>query len=187
MHPTIKTMFLLSAALSSSLVGIACQKTAEEARTDSVEAQQQADEKIAASNEKAGEKVAAANHDVAEVKTEARENAAEAQATANEKIRDANRAAMGDKDGARSWGQKEVDSVDTMIDAAGVKAQTAAPANQSTFNRAIAGVKRDRDKLHRDLATLEVPPGDKLDKNKAQFSERADRVKDDIRNLEKAL
>src|SRR5262245_25947817 len=152
-----KTMLCIGALLSGSLAGFGCHKTQDEARRDDVEAQQQADEKIEEANAKAGEKVAEANREAADQKAEARRTAAEAQATANEKIRDNNRAAIDDKDGARSWGQKQIDSVDSMIDDASVKAQSAGPKAKANFKEAMTGVKQQRDALNSQLATLDRP------------------------------
>jgi colicin import membrane protein len=180
-------MLIIGAVLSCAVAGFACQKTPVEAHNDGVEAQREADDKVLEANKQAGEKIAEANRDVAAATDAAKKTSAEAQAKANEKIRDNNRIVVGHGSDSHRWGQKEIDSVDGMIDEATTKVQTATPQAKAQFNAAIAGVKQQRDALRAELATLETPAGAKLDdKSKSQFAERVDRVKLDIKNMQKS-
>jgi colicin import membrane protein len=177
-------MLVIGALLAA---GAGCQRTPQEAHNDGVEAQKEADHKIAEARQQASDKIAEANHDVSAATDDARKKAAEAQAEANEKIRAANRDVVGTHDDVRDWAQKKIDDVDNMIDQASTKAQTAAPKAKAHFNNAIEEVKHQRDALQTEVASLEGDQGDKLDKSKEQFSERVDRIKDNIRNIEKSL
>lgn len=186
MPPSTRTALIIGAVLSSSVAGYACQKTPDQAHNDGIAAQQEADKTASEANKQASEKIAQANTDVAAATDEAKKTAAEAQAKANEKIRDANRVVVGERNETRSWGQKEIDSVDSMIDGATAKAQTGTAKAKERFNAVMVGVKQQRDVLTTELPGLEAPPGDTLDKSKAQFSERVDRIKHDLKSLDKA-
>jgi hypothetical protein len=186
MTSSTRTILTIGAVLSSSIAGYACEKTPVEAHNDGVAAQKEADKTTVEAIKQAGEKIEEANHDVAAATDEARKTAAEAQAKANEKIRDANRIVVGERNDARSWGQKEIDSVDGLIENAIAKAQTGTPKAKEQFNTAITGVKQQRDVLNTELAALEAPAGDKLDKSKAQFTERVDRIKLELKSIAKA-
>ena len=170
-----------------STAGYACNKTPQEAQQDGLEAQRQADEKKTEAREEAVQKTAEADRDRTEAVKDARKTAAEAQANANEKIRDSNRAAVGDNDSPRTWAQAKIDDVDSMIDQASAKAQAASPKAKRQFDTGLQQVVRERDALRGDIAVLEGSAGDSLDKNKEQFSDRVDRIKSNIRNLEKSL
>lgn len=187
MTSTVRTTLLLGAALTSSIVCYACEKTPVEAHEDGVEAQREADKKIAEAKQEGADQVAEAHREGAAATDKADKAAAEAQATANEKIRDSNRTIVGDKNEARSWGQKEIDSVDGMIDAAKTKAQAQPAKSKTEFDTAMVDVKQQRAVLGTDLALLEKSSGDKLDKNKADFTQRVDRIKVSIKNLEKSM
>jgi uncharacterized protein YPO0396 len=169
----------------SGLLG--CDRTPQEAHNEGVEAQRQADEKKAEVRKEASDKIAAANRDVRAATDDARREAAEAQANANEKIRDANREITTPHNDLRNWAQTKLDSVDNMIDGANAKAQAAEPTAKAKFNNAIEEVKHERDVLATEIASLETRGGDTLDRSKEQFSERVDRLKDNIRNIEKSL
>jgi uncharacterized protein YPO0396 len=179
-------MLVIGAVISSSVAGYACQNTPTEARNAGVEAQREADQKISEANKQAAEKVAQANREGAAATDEAQKAAMAAQAEANEKIRETNRIVAGERDETRSWGQKAIDSVDSMIDTATTHVQTGTPKAKALFNAAIAGVKQQRDVLHTELAALETHAGEKLVQSKTQFTERVDRIKLDIRNIEKS-
>ena len=188
MTSTSRMMLAIASMLACSSVGYGCNKTPQEAHQDGVETQRQADEKTAEAREEANTKVAEANRDRNEAVNEARKDSAEAQANANEKIRDSNRAAMAPNDDTpRSWAQAKIDDVDNAIDAASAKAQAAPAKAKINFSNGMQQVKRDRDELKSDIAKLEASAGDRLDKNKEQFSDRADRIKSNIRSLEKSL
>jgi colicin import membrane protein len=180
-------MLVIASILGCSSVGYGCNKTPQEAQQDGIEAQQKADNKANDAREEASKKIDEANGDRVEAANDARKTAAEAQANANEKIRDSNRAATGDKDSPRTWAQAKIDDVDNMIDTASAKAQTAPPKAKVQFTNGIQSVKKDRDALRGEISTLEASAGDRLDKNKEQFSDRVDRIKSNIRNLEKSL
>jgi len=179
-------MLVIAAMLTGSSVGYGCNKTPQDAQQDGIEAQRKADEKMGEARDEANSKIAAAKQDEVEAAQEARKSAAEAQANANEKIREANRS-TGNPDDARTWAQAKIDDVDNMIDAASAKAQTAAPKAKAQFSQGLAQVKRERDALRGEVATLENSTGDNLDKNKADFNGRVDRIKSNIRTLEKSL
>lgn len=186
MTTSTKTWLVVAALLAPGSM-IACNRTPAEAHNDGVQAQREADDKANTARKEAADKVAEANRDAVQATEEARKKAAEAQANANEKIRDANRQITGPNSDVRDWAQKKLDSVDNMIDTASAKAQTAKPAAKAKFNTAIEEVKHERDALQTDLASLEARAGENLDKTKEQFSERVDRIKDNIRNIEKSL
>jgi hypothetical protein len=189
MTSTSKTMLVIASMLAGSSVGYGCNKTPQEAHQDGIEAQAKADEKAAEAREEANKKIAEANSDRNEAVNDARKDSAEAQANANEKIRDSNRAATAnnDNDNPRSWAQAKIDDVDNMIDSASAKAQAAPSKNKINFSNGMQQVKRDRDALRSEISTLEASAGDRLDKNKEQFSDRVDRLKSNIRSLEKSL
>ena len=189
MTSTSRTMLAIASILSCSSVGYGCNKTPQEAQQDGIEAQQKADEKANDARETANNKIAEADRDRTEAAAEARKTAAEAQANANEKIRDSNRVAANndDKDNPRTWAQAKIDDVDNMIDAASAKAQTAPAKAKVQFTNGLQQVKRDRDSLRSEVSALEGSAGDRLDKNKEQFSDHVDRIKSNIRNLEKSL
>mgnify|MGYP003472045048 CR=1 FL=1 len=186
MTTSTKTWLVVAALLTPGAM-IGCNRSPTEAHNDGVQAQREADEKAAEARKEAADKVAQANREAVEATEKAREKTAEAQANANEKIRDANREITAPHSDVRDWAQKKLDSVDNMIDTASAKAQTAKPAAKAKFNSAIEEVKHERDALQTDVATLETRAGDNLDKSKEQFSERVDRIKDSIRNIEKSL
>jgi len=179
-------MLVIGAVVSSSVAGYACQNTPPEARNAGVEAQREADKKIGEANKQAIEKVTQANREGAAATDEGHKAAMAAQAEANEKIRETNRVVASERDETRSWGQKELDSIDGMIDTATTHVQTATPKAKALFNAAIAGVRQQRDALHTELAALETRASEKLVQSKTQFSERVDRIKLDIRNIEKS-
>lgn len=187
MTSATQTALLIGAVLSGTLSGYACQKTPNEAHEDGVAAQHEANEKIAEAQTEGADKAAEANREGAAATDKAHKAAAEAQATANEKIRDSNRTVVGDTNEARSWGQKEIDSVDKLIDAASVKAQTTPAENKDRINTAMVDVKQQREALRTGLAALEASTGDKLDKNKAEFTQRVDRIKTSIDKIEKMM
>jgi len=189
MTSTSRTMLVIAAILGCSTVGYGCNKTPQEAQQDGIEAQRKADEKAGEAQETANNKIAEADRDRTEAANEARKTAAEAQANANEKIRDSNRAVTGntDTDNPRTWAQAKIDDVDNMIDAASAKAQTAPAKAKVDFTNGIQQVKRDRDSLRSEISALEGSTGDRLDKNKEQFSDHVDRIKSNIRGLEKSL
>jgi regulator of protease activity HflC (stomatin/prohibitin superfamily) len=187
MTNTTRTVLIVGAMLAGSVTGYACQKTAVEAHEDGVAAQREADEKITEAQKEGADKAAEAHREGAAATDKANKAAAEAQATANEKIRDSNRTIVAEPNEARSWGQKEIDSVDNMIDAASVKAQTTPAKTKDSVNTAMVDVKRQRDVLSTDLAALETSTGDKLDKSKAEFTQRVDRIKTSIQNIEKMM
>jgi len=187
-HRTKLPTWLSLAALLMAPAGLlGCDRTPSEAHNDGVQAQREADEKKQELRKEASDKIAAANRDVQEAADEARKKAAEAQAAANEKIRAANREIMGPKNEVRDWAQQKLDSVDNMIDGASAKAQAATPAAKAKFNNAIEDVKHERDVLETEMGQLETRAGDTLDKTKEQFAQRIDRLKDNIRDIEKAL
>jgi hypothetical protein len=188
-----QTCITVAALILAPSMLFGCDRTPTEAHNDGVEAQRKADESAESARKEAADKVAQANREVVEANDEARRKAAEAQANANEKIRDANRAITtnsaatnGDTE-THSWAQQKLDSVDNLIDGVSAKAQTAAPEAKTKFNNAIEDVKRQRDVLQTEIAALETRSGDRLDKSKEQFAQRVDRIKDNIRNLEKSL
>jgi colicin import membrane protein len=179
-------MLVIAALVTGSSVG--CNKTPQEAQEEGIEAQRKANEQVGAAQEEANAKIAEAKRDEVEAANKARENAAEAQANANEKIRDTNRTVTGtDETDARSWAQAKIDDVDNMIDTASAKAQSAAPKAKAQFSTGMKKIKQDRDALSTDVAVLTSSSGDRLDKNKEQFSDRVDRIKSNIRTLEKSL
>jgi uncharacterized membrane protein YqiK len=186
MTTSTKTWLVVAALLTEGAL-IGCNRTPAEAHNDGVQAQREADEKAADARKEAADKVAEANRDAVQAKEEAREKTAEAQANANEKIRDANREITAPHSDVHDWAQKKLDSVDNMIDSASAKAQAAKPAAKAKFNSGIEDVKHERDALQTEMATLETRAGDSLDSSKKQFSDRVDRIKDNIRNLEKSL
>lgn len=185
-----QTWLTLAALLGAPAGMIACDRSPQEAHNDGVEAQRQADETKAEARKEASDKIAEANRDVQKATDDARKEAAEAQANANEKIRQANREITTPETGhneTRDWAQKKIDTVDNLIDNANAKAQAAAPAAKAKFNTAIEDVKHERDVLQTEIAALESRGGDTLDKGKEQFSERVDRLKTNIRDIEKSL
>jgi len=185
MTTSTKTLLVIAALVTPGTL-FGCNRTPTEAHNDGVQAQREADETAVQARKEAADKVAEANRDAVQATEEARKKTAEAQANANEKIRDVNRE-ITPKNEMRDWAQKKLDSVDNMIDDASAKAQTAKPAAKAKFNSAIEEVKHQRDALKTEVATLEAREGESLDKTKEQFSERVDRIKDNIRNLEKSL
>lgn len=188
MTSTSRTMLVIAALVTGSSAGYGCNKTPQEAQNEGIEAQRKADEQIGAARDEANAKAAEARRDEVEATNEARENAAEAQANANEKIRDSNRAVTGtNENDARSWAQAKIDDVDNMIDAASAKAQAAPPKAKAQFSDGMKKVKQDRDALSSDVAALTSSTGDSLDKNKEMFNDRVDRIKSNIRTLEKSL
>lgn len=184
MTTSIRSVLVI--VLVSGGAGYACQKTPEQAHDDGVAAQREADKATIEANKRAAEKIAEAKRDVVAAADEARKTAVEAQAKANERIRAANRIVAAERDEMRSWGQNEIYTVDGMIDAAFVKAESGTPKAREQFNIAIASIKQQRDMLNTDLPGLEKRMGDQLEKNKAQFIERVDRIKLALQNLEKA-
>jgi hypothetical protein len=182
-----RTMLAVAALLAGSSAGYACNKTPDEAQKDGQEAQRQADEKIGEAQQEANTKIADAREDQLAAAHEARKSAAEAQANANEQIRDSNREATAPEGSPRRWAQAKLDDVDNMIDAASAKAQTAAPKTKAQFNTRIVDVKQQRDALRTEVASLEASSGDRLDKAKERFDDHVDRVKSNIRSLEKSL
>jgi phage host-nuclease inhibitor protein Gam len=182
-----KRMLTVTALILAPGAMFGCNRTPAEAHNDGVEAQKQADEKTDEARKEAADKVAEANREVVKANDEARQKAAEAQANANEKIREVNHEIAPPPSDVHDWAQKKLDSVDNMIDGASAKAQTATPTAKAKFNSAIEDVKRQRDVLQTELASLDTHAGDRLDKSKEQFSDHVDRVKDNIRNLEKSL
>lgn len=182
-----RNLLMVGVLIAGSGAGVACQRTPQEAHNDGVEAQRKADEKIEEARQNASDKIAEANKSAAEATEQARKEAAEAQAKANEKIREANRDVSGTHNDVRDWAQKKIDDVDNMIDSATTKAQTAAPKAKAQFNSAIEDVKHERDQLQQQVATLETQAGDQLDKDKQQFTQRVDKVKDHIRSIQKSL
>lgn len=187
MTSTSRTMLVIASMLSLSSVGYGCNKTPQEAQQDGMEAQRKADEKASEARDEANGKIAEANRDQAQAVNDARKEAAEAQANANEKIRDSNRAATANDDSPRSWAQAKIDDVDNMIDSASAKAQTASAKTKAQFSTGIQKVKRDRDSLRSEVSVLEASSGDTLDKNKDKFNDHVDRIKSNIRDLEKSL
>src|SRR5262249_18012950 len=131
MTRTVQTLMLMGAVTAGLGFASACNKTPTEAHNDAGEAQREADKTASAAREqadkKANEAIDKANQQVAEANDDAREKAAKAQANANDKIREANRDMSGSQGQLQDWGQKRIDEVNTMIDDAKVKAQTAAP------------------------------------------------------------
>jgi len=182
-----RTILVIASLLMGSSVGFGCNKTPTETRQDGLEAQRQADEKAGEAREEAAKDIAEADRDRAAAAADARKTAAEAQANANEKIREGNREALVGDDTPRGWAQAKIDDVDNMIDQATAKAQGAAPKARTEFQNGLERVKRERDALRGDVAALENSTGDRLDKNKEQFSDRVDRIKSNIRTLEKSL
>jgi phage host-nuclease inhibitor protein Gam len=180
-------MLTVAALILSPAAMFGCNRTPTEAHNDGVQAQKHADETAAEARKEASDKVAEANREVARANDDARQKAAEAQANANEKIREANHVIEPAHNDVHDWAQKKLDSVDNLIDGASAKAQAAAPASKAKFNNAIEDVKRQRDSLQTEVATLESNAGDRLDKSKEEFSQHVDRIKDNIRNLEKSL
>jgi ElaB/YqjD/DUF883 family membrane-anchored ribosome-binding protein len=167
---------------------MSCDRTPTEAHNDGVEAQRKADETKAQARKEVTEKVAEADRAVQRASDEARREAAQAQATANQKIREANREITADMRGdVRTWAQEKLDDVDNMIDTANAKAQTAAPASKAKFNDALKDVKHEREVLQTEIVSLEKGAGEGLGKTKEQFVARVDRLKDDIRSIEKSL
>lgn len=186
MTTNTKTWLVVAALLAPGAM-LGCNRTPAEAHNDGVQAQRDADEAAEKARKEAADRVAEANKQAVEATEEARKKTAEAQANANEKIRDANREITAPHSDTQDWAQKKLDSVDNMIDTASAKAQTAKPAAKAKFNTAIEEIKHERDALQTDMATLETRTGDELDKSKDQFSQRVDRIKDNIRNIEKNL
>ena len=186
-----QTRLAAAALLMSSASLMSCDRTPTEAHNDGVEAQQKADETKAQARKEVTDKMAEADRAVQRATDEARREAAEAQATANQKIREANREITGiaHDNGVRNWAQEKLDDVDNMIDGANAKAQTAAPAAKAKFNDAINDVKHERQVLQTEVTSLEARAGDSvdIDKTKEQFVARVDRLKNDIRNIEKSL
>jgi len=180
-----RTLLVMAALMTGSSLG-ACKQTPTEAHNEGVEAQREANEKIGEARERAETKVHEARRDEVEAAAEARKNAAEAQANANEKIRDANRSTIA-HDNTRSWAQAKLDDVDNMIDAANAKAQAAPPKAKARFTTGLEEVKQQRDTLRTEIASLEASNGSRLEKAKEQFDDRVDRIKANIRNLEKSL
>jgi colicin import membrane protein len=186
MTTNTKTWLVVAALLAPGAM-LGCNRTPAEAHNDGVQAQREADEKAEKARKEAADKVAEANRDAVQATEEARKKTAEAQANANEKIREANREITAPHSELHDWAQQKLDSVDNMIDSASAKAQTAKPAAKAKFNSGIEEVKQQRDALQTEMATLETRTGDDADKTKEQFSQRVDRLKDNIRNLEKSL
>jgi uncharacterized protein YPO0396 len=182
-----QTWLTMAALLSAPAGLLACERTPQDAHNDGIEAQRKADEAKAEARKEASDKIAEANREVQKASDDARKEAAEAQANANEKIRDANREIASPQNETRTWAQKKIDTVDNLIDGANAKAQAAAPAAKAKFNTAIEDVKHERDVLQTEIASLEARGGDSLDKSKEQFSERVDRLKTNIHNIEKSL
>jgi hypothetical protein len=181
-----KTLLVVAALLAPGAM-FGCDRTPAEAHNDGVQAQREADETAEKVRKEAADKVAEANRNAVEATEEARKKTAEAQANANEKIREANREITTPRSDLQDWAQKKLDSVDNMIDTASAKAQTSKPAAKAKFNTAIEEVKHERDALQTEVATLETRSGENVDKTKEQFSQRVDRIKDNIRNIEKSL
>ena len=186
MTTNAKTMLVVAALLAPGAMS-GCDRTPAEAHNDGVQAQREADESAEKARKEAADKVAEANRNAVEATEEARKKTAEAQANANEKIREANREITTPHSDLQDWAQKKLDSVDNMIDSASAKAQTAKPAAKAKFNSAIEEVKHERDALQTEVATLETRAGESVDKTKEQFNQRVDRIKDNIRNIEKSL
>lgn len=185
-----QTQTCLAAAtwLASAAGLMGCDRTPVQAHKAGVEAQRKADEAKAEARKEVTEKIAEADRAVQRATDEARREAAEAQASANEKIRAANREITAStRNDVHNWAQEKLDSVDNMIDDANAKAQTAAPEAKAKFNDAIKDVKHEREVLQTEVIALEARAGESLDKTKEQFVARVDRLKDDIRNIEKSL
>jgi uncharacterized protein YPO0396 len=178
---------VIGALVAGAGVGTACDRTPKEAHEDAVEAQREADKTTMNAAKKADEAVNDATNDARAAAEKARTEAAEAQAKANEKIREANRDIVGKQDGVHDWAQTKIDDVNNLIDEARAKAQKANPAAKAKFNSTIDEVQAQRDQLQAELASLETKTGDQLDKNKAEFSDRFDRITDRIKSVQKSL
>jgi len=186
MTRTTRTILVIATLVGGAAAG--CNRNPNDAHNDAVEAQKEADQTAVEARQNAEKKIAEANKDVQQAADDAREKAAEAQANANEKIRQANREITGTtNDDVKNWAQKKVDDVNNMIDGAKAKAQAAKPKAKASFNTAIEGVQAQRDALQTQVATLHEGTGEQLDKAKDEFSNRVDKVKDQIRNIEKSL
>lgn len=167
MKPIFRMPLVIAGLLTPSSMG--CNQTPREAQQHGTEAA----------------KVAEASHDRLSAPNDACKRADEA--SANETIRDNHRAVIGREDNPRSWAQSKSDDVDTMIDSASVKAQTARPTATAQFSQGLQQVEREREALRAESTELEGSTGACLEESKERFSDHVDRVKSNIRNLERAL
>jgi hypothetical protein len=187
MPRSIQTLFIMGALVAGASASSACNRSPAAAHDDAVEAQKTADQKAVEAQQEAEKATANATKSAQQAMADARAKAAEAQATANEKIRTANRDIEGEKGTNRDWGQKKLDDVNNMIDEARVKAQKADPKAKANFNTAIADVQAQRDALQAEVASLDAKTGTEVDHSKDDFSKRVDRIKEQIRSMEKSL
>jgi hypothetical protein len=133
----------------------------------------------------AQEDQAARDEEIAEANQDAREKSAEAQAEANEKIRAANTDSM--PLDLRTWARRQVDDLSNDIDAASVKAQKASASARSRFEAEITSVRRERDQLLGEFASIENRVGEDARVLRDSVSARVERLKDRVRELERRL
>jgi dGTP triphosphohydrolase len=189
------SMLLVTATLLAG-ASYSCDKLSSYTNGASPTSESQAADKPTDARDKADEKIAEAHADVtkateeanaaaAKAADDANAAAAKAQATANEKIRVDNREVVDTQQTTRKWAQDKIDDVDQMMDSARVKAQTASPKAKTRFDDVIKTVTSERDALRTQMIALDT--SETLDKSKAEFTARVDRVKTSIENIATSL
>ena len=182
---------LLIGTMTAGFAGYGCNKSPAETQNEAIEAQRQADKTAAEAREEADKKnsetMAEANKDVNKANDDAREKAAKARANANDKTREANQELAAKQGDLNQWGEKKLDEINSLIDDAKVKAQTAAPKARAQFNNAIRDVEVRRDAIKTDLASLGARADLTYDKAKDTINGRVDQLKDRIHQIERSL
>jgi peptidoglycan hydrolase CwlO-like protein len=183
---------LIALALGGATFGaLACNRSADEAHNDAVEAQNQANRQIQQAQTEANKDVnqaqTEAQKDIDKARQEEQQKTAEAQAKANEKIREANTDMKDANADLRVWGQKRVDELSNTIDKATVKAEKAPPAARASFESGIKEVRSERDEISAEIGSLDRQVVRDTNSFRERIDNRVDQLKDRVSKLEDKL
>ena len=204
-----RKLFIIVALLGAAGAGSACNRTPAEEQRQAMEAQNEANRDIHEANREATERsaeirqdtneraaelrkdydktVAEGNEKIQEAQKGAREESAEAQAKANETIREANRGIVASDDTLREWGQERIDSLNTKIDEARVKAEKAEPKVRAEFEAGMKDVQAKRDAIVTEFAAVDTKSEQAVEKFKSRADNELDRLEDRVEKLEGRL
>ena len=168
-----------------------CNRSATEEQNRALQAQKEADDKIAAAQREADKKAAEAQQkaldEAAASHEEINRMQARAQTQANETIRSANEQILKKRDETRTWAQQKVDTIDADVDTAKTKAQTASVSAKEAFNKALVDVEAKRRVVESDIASIDQQAATELDQTKARLQKELDALKASVSHLRATL
>jgi hypothetical protein len=168
-----------------------CKRSATEEQNRALQAQKEADDKIAMAQREADKKAAEAQQraldETAASRDETNRMQARAQSGANETIRQANEEIAKKRDELRTWARQKTDSIDADVDTAKTHAQTASANVKGAFDKALVDVEAKRNALESHIASIDQQSATELDQMKARLQKEIDALKASVSHLRGTL